>query len=152
MKLIPEKQLQHWINRLGFVLRRDLQSRFREHGIRLGAEEWAALLLLWQQDKRTTGELATLTVKDQTTMTRLLDGLVIKGLLTRVPDPDDRRRVRIALTPQGAAMQAQLVPIALGMIQHSQRGIPTEDLQTTRRVLLQMTQNMLEPEGENDQL
>lgn len=148
MKLIPEKQLQHWLNRLGFVLRRDLQIRFRQHGIRLGAEEWAVLLLLWQKDNRTTGELADLTVKDQTTMTRLLDGLVRKDLLTRVPDPDDRRRVRIALSPQGADMQSQLVPIALGLIQQSQKGISTDDLQTTRRVLQQMTQNMLEPEVE----
>ncbi|MEO1919368.1 MAG: MarR family transcriptional regulator [Paracoccaceae bacterium] len=148
MKLIPEKHLQHWINRLGFVLRRDLQIRFRQHGIRLGAEEWSVLLLLWQKDNRTTGDLADLTVKDQTTMTRLLDGLVRKNLLTRVPDPDDRRRARISLSPQGTDMQSQLVPIALGLIQQSQKGISTDDLHTTRRVLQQMTQNMLEPEVE----
>ena len=51
MKIIPEKQLQYWINRLGFVLRRDLQDRFRAAGIKMGAEEWAVLLLLWQEER-----------------------------------------------------------------------------------------------------
>lgn len=144
MKMIPDKQLPYWINRLGFVLRRDLQNRFRDAGVRLGAEEWAVLLMLWQEDERTPGELANLTVKDQTTMTRLLDGMVRKGLVTRSPDKDDRRRVRVSLTEKGANMQATLVPLAAEMIAQSQRGISAEDLEITRRTLRRITENMLE--------
>jgi len=143
MNIVPEKQLQYWINRLGFVLRRDLQDRFRQSGIKMGAEEWAVLLLLWQEDGQTPGTLAVRTVKDQTTLTRLLDGMVRKGLVTRTPDEDDRRRVRVNLTLIGQDMQATLVPIAAGLIEQSQHGISAEDLQTTRRVLRQMTDNML---------
>jgi DNA-binding MarR family transcriptional regulator len=143
MKIIPEKQLQYWINRLGFVLRRDLQDRFRQAGIKMGAEEWAVLLLLWQEDGQTPGALALRSVKDQTTLTRLLDGMERKGLVNRTPDVDDRRRVRVSLTAKGQGMQATLVPLAAGLIEQSQRGISVEDLQTTRRVLRQMTENML---------
>lgn len=35
------------------------------------------------------------------TLTRLVDKLVEKNLVARSPDPDDRRVVRITLTPQG---------------------------------------------------
>lgn len=140
----PENQLPYWINRLGFVLRRDLQNRFRKAGFRLGVEEWPILLLLWQADNRTTGELASITVKDQTTMTRLLDGMVRKGLLTRRPDDKDRRKVRVSLTDGGRAMEASLVPIAAGMIADSQQGIDATDLEVTRRTLRRMTENMLQ--------
>lgn len=143
MQIIPENQLQYWINRLGFVLRRDLQDRFRKNGINISAEEWAVLLLLWQEDGQTPGALAHRSVKDQTTMTRLLDGMVRKALITRTPDAEDRRRVRLNLTADGVGMQAALVPIAAGLIEQSQRGISTEDMQTTRRVLRQMTENLL---------
>ncbi|OUS06857.1 hypothetical protein A9Q96_08835 [Rhodobacterales bacterium 52_120_T64] len=143
MKLIPEKQLQYWINRLGFVLRRDLQERFRDADIKMGAEEWAVLLLLWQEDGQTPGALARRSIKDQTTLTRLLDGMVRKGLVVREADKDDRRRVRVNLTAKGQGMQATLVPLAGGVIEKSQRGISLNDLQTTRRVLRQMTENML---------
>ena len=143
MKIIPEKQLQYWINRLGFVLRRDLQDRFRANGIKMGAEEWAVLLLLWQEDGQTPGALAQRSVKDQTTLTRLLDGMVRKGLVNRTRDANDRRRVRVNLTTKGQGMQATLVPLAAGLIEQSQRGISTDDLQTTRRVLQQMTDNLL---------
>lgn len=143
MKITPENQIQHWVNRFSFVLRRDLQDRFRQRGIKMGAEEWAVLLLLWQEDGQTPGALALRTVKDQTTLTRLLDGMQRKGLVTRTPDEADRRRVRVNLTAKGQGMQATLVPLAAGLIEQSQRGISVEDLQTTRRVLRQMTDNLL---------
>jgi DNA-binding MarR family transcriptional regulator len=38
-----------------------------------------------------------------TTMVRLLER---DGLVTRVPDPDDRRATRVYLTPRSAAFQA----------------------------------------------
>jgi DNA-binding MarR family transcriptional regulator len=37
-------------------------------------------------------------------VTRLLDGLVTRRLLTRAPHPDDRRRLRLSLTRAGRAV------------------------------------------------
>jgi MarR family transcriptional regulator, negative regulator of the multidrug operon emrRAB len=37
-------------------------------------------------------------------MSRLIDGLVARDLVTRGPSPADRRRVVLALTPVGKAM------------------------------------------------
>lgn len=149
MKIHAEDQIQHWVNRLGFVLRRDLQDRFKRADVRLGAEEWAVLLLLWQDDGQTPGELAQRTVKDQTTMTRLLDGLVRKNLVDRMRDEADRRKIRVRLTPKGNVMQGQLVPIAADLIKAGEAGISVEDIETTRRVLRKMTENLLETGGKN---
>ncbi len=66
-----------------------------------------------------------------------------KGLVNRTPDMNDRRRVRVNLTAKGQGMQATLVPLAARLIEQSQRGISVEDLQITRRVLRQMTDNLL---------
>ncbi|HRF46029.1 MAG TPA: MarR family winged helix-turn-helix transcriptional regulator [Anaerolineales bacterium] len=42
------------------------------------------------------------------TMTRMVDQLVLKKLVERVPDPDDRRVVRVRLTRKGHEVQAKL--------------------------------------------
>ena len=46
-------------------------------------------------------ELAAAEQVSAPTMTRLVDGLEKAGLATRVPDPDNRRRVRIAASDEG---------------------------------------------------
>jgi long-chain acyl-CoA synthetase len=37
-------------------------------------------------------------------VTALVDGVVAKGLVTRLPDASDRRRITLALTPEGYAV------------------------------------------------
>ena len=37
-------------------------------------------------------------------VTALVDGVVAKGLVTRLPDSSDRRRITLALTPEGYAV------------------------------------------------
>ena len=48
-------------------------------------------------------EIAALMMRDKTTITRRIDGLVKKQLVERNPDPDDRRYFRIGLTVAGAS-------------------------------------------------
>jgi long-chain acyl-CoA synthetase len=40
-------------------------------------------------------------------VTALVDGVVAKGLVERLPDPDDRRRITLALTARGFAALAR---------------------------------------------
>jgi len=43
-------------------------------------------------------------------MTSLLDTLERRGLLTRLPDPDDRRRLLVSLTDQGRQIVDEFLP------------------------------------------
>jgi DNA-binding MarR family transcriptional regulator len=52
---------------------------------------------------RTNRELAELAGIAAPTATRIVDGLLQRGLLSRVEDPTDRRAVVISLTPEGRA-------------------------------------------------
>jgi DNA-binding MarR family transcriptional regulator len=45
-------------------------------------------------------------------MTKLLDRMVRDGLVTRSQDARDRRVVRVALTPQGETLAAELITAA----------------------------------------
>lgn len=146
MTLDHESLPHHWVNRLGFLLRRALQDRFRAIGEDVTPEEWAVLLFLWQDDDRTPGDLAARTVRDPTTMTRLLDGMVRKGMISRHADAEDRRRSRIRLTPRGRDLQAILVPEAKALIARSMRGVGATDMATTVKVLRAISRNMTNDE------
>lgn len=142
MHLPFETLPQHWVNRLSFLLRKSLADGFRAAGANVTAEEWAVLLMLWQQDNRNPGELADLTIRDRTTMTRLLDGMERKGLISRATDPKDRRRMIVTLTDRGREMQVILVPIAKDLIADCNDDIPPKDIEITMKTLRQMSENI----------
>ena len=49
----------------------------------------------------TMGEVSTALSVPLSTATRIIDYLVERGYIRRIPDPEDRRIVRVALTPTG---------------------------------------------------
>jgi DNA-binding MarR family transcriptional regulator len=53
---------------------------------------------------------------DASAVTRLIDRLEKRGLLTRVRSSEDRRAVRLALTPEGQAIAARMPPIFNGVL------------------------------------
>jgi len=131
------------VNRTAVLLRQELQRRFRAINQRLAAEEWALMGQLWKEDGLSRQQLADRTIKDQTTVTRLLDALVHKDLVRREQDRTDRRIVRIWLTANGQALESQLVPLARALMNQVSDGISEEDIAVTLRTLRRMQENML---------
>jgi len=60
-----------------------------------------ALGLLIDQDSLTMSQLSQSLFIDQSAATRIVDALIIKRLIERVPDSNDRRVIRIKLTDKG---------------------------------------------------
>lgn len=134
----------HWVNRLSFVSRRELGQRFALAGHKISAEEWAVLLMLWQEDGRLPSGLADLTFRDRTTVTRLLDGMEKKQLIARRADAQDRRRTRVFLTSHGQKLEGQLKPIAQELIAKSLNGMSVDEVAQLTLLLRKATQNLLE--------
>lgn len=132
----------HWVNRLGFLTRKELGNRFRAAGVDVSPEEWAVLLILWQKGAQTPGALADVTFRDRTTITRLIDGMVAKEFVVRGADPNDRRRSLVDVSDAGRGLKAQLVPIARVFIAEALDGVAPKDVEATLRTLRKMTLNL----------
>ncbi|MCR9136608.1 MAG: MarR family transcriptional regulator [Alphaproteobacteria bacterium] len=132
----------HWVNRLGFLVRKELGQLFMQGGYDVSPEEWAVLLLLWRDTSKTPGDIAAVTFRDRTTVTRLIDGMVSKGLVFRDMDPSDRRKSVVKATDRGNDLEQELVPIARGLIARALNGIDPGDVETTVRSLRTMTRNL----------
>lgn len=69
--------------------------------------QYLVMLVLWEHEPQTVGALGARLYLDSGTLTPLLKRMEAAGLVTRRRDPDDERRVLIALTPQGRALRDQ---------------------------------------------
>ncbi len=137
-----ESKIQHWVNRLSFLLRSEAQRHFREQGLDLSAEEWALLMVLWQKGPQQMGPLAAITLRDRTTVTRLVDRLVKKNLLQRGAAATDRRKVVVSVTREGQEIQGRIVGSVLPRIEKSNQGISLQERETTLRVLKTMVEKL----------
>jgi len=73
--------------------------------------QYLAMMVLWECDSLTVGALGERLFLDSGTLTPLLKKLEAKKLVTRKRDPGDERRVVIALTEAGRALEAAMAPI-----------------------------------------
>lgn len=69
--------------------------------------QFIALILLWEQDGRTVGELGRELYLQSNTLTPMLKRLETLGYIKRSRDSDDERQVRIHLTEAGRKLQLE---------------------------------------------
>jgi DNA-binding MarR family transcriptional regulator len=83
-------------------------------------------------------------------VTRLVDQLEAEGLVARVPDPGDRRAVRVRLTPEGRRKFSAMATVHEGWIVELFRGLSREQreqLYTLLGALKQSVARALSREG-----
>lgn len=72
----------------------------------LSVSEFDVLVNLDVRQPIRHGELSARVILSRTALTRLVDRLVVRGLVCRVADPADQRAVRVGLTPAGRRLRA----------------------------------------------
>ena len=79
---------------------------------------------------------------------RTLQRMERDGLITRRPDPEDRRRTRIHLSPRAHDIRAELVAGATTVNERAVQGVSGVDLETFGTVLHQIADNLAAGSGE----
>ena len=82
-------------------------AHVRARGLRV--PEWRVMACLVDNDGMMITRLARLSLLEQSRMTRIVDQMDARGLVTRAADARDKRRVRVRLTPKGRALAEELV-------------------------------------------
>jgi DNA-binding MarR family transcriptional regulator len=96
-----------WMSRRA---RADVQAALAEHG--LATSDYGVLVALADFGALSQQQLADRLDADKSHIVRLIDQLEQRGLVTRAPDPTDRRRHRIELTPDGRKLVRTVTPVA----------------------------------------
>lgn len=124
------------INRLAQLLERDLADFFRGYGVEFWEFDVLATLRRSGGDTGlTAGALNKAAMRTSGAITNRIDRLTAKGLVTRVPDPVDRRAIRVALTPEGLDLVDKLLPLHMANEQRLLAALSPTD-RTQLRALL----------------
>ena len=108
----------------------------------LTARQGIVLLNCSRGEANTPAELAFLNGLDVSTMTRMLDRLERKDLLTRTRSRTDRRKVLVELTPKGNALVRKAIPIGARIAKDAWRGVTTEEKRILRRIVHKILTNL----------
>ena len=79
--------------------------------IHLTYPQYLVMLVLWEEDGLTVSEIGERLFLDSGTLTPLLKRLEATGLLVRLRDTEDERRVRIKLTAAGNSLRVKATEI-----------------------------------------
>jgi len=142
-------QLEHAfgfnVNRTAFLMTEEIARRFKVAGYPMAAQDFGILYQLEQKVSMTQVEIASTLMRDKTTVTRRIDGLVKKGVLARKSDPSDRRYFHIELTDDGKRALKAMIPLVrdfqievLSDIPEEQRSIAIKVLQAVTEKLTQI--------------
>lgn len=101
---------------VGFLLRRAQQRHTAIFAARIGKHQltptqFAALAKIHDEGIVSQNKLGRLTAMDPATMQGVIARLLDRGFIARAPDPKDRRRALLRLTPEGTAAFAESAAI-----------------------------------------
>ncbi len=131
---------------VGYLMRRILMAITQAADRRLEPDglthtQWGPLFMLRSARASTVAELARELQTDPGAMTRLLDRLEAKGLCRRERSTDDRRVVRIVLTPEGDAAASRVPAVLAQVMNQALSGFSRAEWESLKGMLARMLAN-----------
>ncbi len=124
-----------WVGKIHYDFGFLVQKAFQENGLDLSKEQWSVLKRLNVNDGQRQNDLAFITHRDKTSMTRLVNTMESKNLVVRKIDEKDRRINHIFLTDYGKEIIQKVQPIMYDLIPAVQESLSEEEIETLISVL-----------------
>ena len=136
------------ITKTGNVLRQLAAKRIKDAGLNITPEESVLLNQLWDQDNQTISQLGEWSVKEPSTLTRQIDGLVKKNYVSRIHGETDRRKVYVKLTSKGKALQKAFSAARVRELDSDVAQMSDKDMKRFLEMLLRIKAQALEEMGD----
>jgi len=140
VRLVPCDSLGYQVNFLARLLEQALRREIAVHGVVPG--QFPALLNLYQEDGLTQAELTRRVGIEQPTMANTLQRMERDGLIERVADPHDQRRVRIHLSRHARQLQSRLARAGYDVNARATEGLQPDELAAFMKTLAQLVENL----------
>tara|TARA_B110000438_G_scaffold191485_1_gene183112 strand:- start:5053 stop:5490 length:438 start_codon:yes stop_codon:yes gene_type:complete len=144
MAIRRQDALGYQVGLLSRLFDRALEQHLSDFQVLPG--QFPALVMLYEQDGLTQADLCKRIQVEQPTMANTLNRMERDGLILRVPDPDDKRRVRAYLTDTAKGFKQDLMDKAREVPSQALKGLPTSEQDALFRQLAQMIENLKDDE------
>ncbi len=124
------------------AIRKQIGRELGKRKYPIKAEQFAALVYIWDENGQPQRTLAEKLYRDKTTVARLVSGIESLGLIERRPGEEDAREKRIFLTGSGKKLMAKVTALVQQILDDAVRGIDQRDLRICKDVLRRVRKNL----------
>jgi DNA-binding MarR family transcriptional regulator len=117
------------------------QRRLTEAGFDITIDQWLVLNSIATCEGISQLEIADRVFKDAASVTRIIDLLIKKGLLSREAHQSDRRRFTLEITKEGKGLMRTIAKVVEQNRRTALQGISEKNLVAVKETLQQITDN-----------
>lgn len=139
-----ENTLAPWLGKTMKMIDNHIQDVFYEMNINLTKIQWVLLKKLNEKNGVPQQELAFLTGRDKTSLTRLINTMEKKSLVARIPSKSDRRINHIHLTKKGEQLFKETLPVMENFAKSLQENISDKEITDTINVIKKVQENLIQ--------
>lgn len=137
-----ESSIIPWLGKTSKMVDCFLQEKLKENGLDLSKEQVVVLKKLHEKDGLNQNELAFLTLRDKSTLTRLLSKMENKKYIRRLRNKEDKRISQVFLTEEGREIYNKTKPVLKNLLDSLGQEITQEEKEITIKVLKKVQINM----------
>jgi len=136
-----ENSIGPWLGKTVKILEYHLQELFNKNDIDLTKEQMIVLKKLHNENGLSQNELAFLTLRNKSSLTRLLSKMEKKNYIFRKQSTNDKRINRVFLTPKGKHIFTKTKPVIKEMINTVEQHITIEEKKQMIKTLKKIQSN-----------
>ncbi len=136
-----ENSIGPWLGKTVKILEYQLQEQFNKHNLDLTKEQMIVLKRLHDEDGLSQNELAFLTLRNKSSLTRLLSKMEKKGYILRTQSKEDKRINHVYLTVFGNETFKKTKPAIQEVIKTMEKNISDSEKQQVIKTLKKIQQN-----------
>lgn len=130
--------------RVGKMVRAIANQKFIKANFQITPEQFTVLTAILDHDGLYQRQIGALTLKDRPNITRIINILEEKGLVTRTPDINKRKIFKINITEEGKKAYNEVLPTVAEHWQNTVEGVTDEELENCLTVLNKIKANLEE--------
>lgn len=141
-KIDFENSIPPWLGKTVKIVDYFLQETLEKNGLDLTKEQMIVLKKLHDKDGLNQNELAFLTLRNKSSLTRLLVKMEKKNYITRMQCECDKRINEVYLTAKGKEVFQNTKPTIKHIISTVEKGISVDEKQELIRILKKIQVNL----------
>jgi DNA-binding MarR family transcriptional regulator len=136
-----ENSIGPWLGKTVKIIEYYLQEKFKKHDLDLTKEQMIVLKRLHDKDGLSQNQLAFLTLRNKSSLTRLLSKMEKKQYINRKQNKDDKRINHVYLTGLGKEVFKKTKPVIQEMITKMEQNISDSEKQQIIKTLKKIQLN-----------
>ncbi|MBT2336357.1 MarR family transcriptional regulator [Variovorax paradoxus] len=135
-----ERAIPYLLARAGMRMGQSFNKELKQ--FKLSLTEWRVCVALHHKAHQRLSDLALHTSTDASTLSRVVDGLLQRGVLVRDRSDEDARALALSLTPAGRDLTLRIIPLAQVYERVSLSGLTVAQAESLRDMLRMVYDNL----------